>query len=54
MLREARNRHKEIIEQNCHAMNSKKLWDTMKAITNMTPAKKCLSRPTPDDLQKAN
>lgn len=52
MLREARRRHKDIIEHNFSTMNSKELWDTMKAITNMTPAKKTLC--TSDDLQKAN
>lgn len=51
MLREARKRHKEIIEQSFTAMRSNKLWDIMKAITNMATAKKCLS--TSDDLQKA-
>ncbi|KAK0136698.1 hypothetical protein N1851_027145 [Merluccius polli] len=51
-LREARKHHKDIIEQTFMSMDSKKLWDSMKAITNMNTTKKRLT--TDDDLGKAN
>lgn len=51
MLKEAKKKHKETIEENFAANNSRKMWDTMRRITNMTPAQKCLS--TINDLQKA-
>ena len=51
-LREARKHHRDTIEQTFMSMNSKKLWDSMRAITNMNTTKKRLS--TDDDLGKAN
>ena len=49
---EARKHHKDTIEQTLMSMDSKKLWDSMKAITNMNTTKKRLS--TDDDLGRAN
>lgn len=39
-LRAARRRQKEIIEESFAASNSKRLWDSVKAITNMGPSRR--------------
>lgn len=52
LLGEARRKHKDVIEQNFASMDSKKLWVSMKAATNMTTHRKCLI--TCDDLSKSN
>ena len=51
-LREARRTHRDVIEQSFVSMDSKKLWFSMKAVTNMTTHRKCLI--TCDELSKAN
>ena len=51
-LREARKHHKDTIQQTFMSMDSKKLWDSMKVITNMNTTKKRLN--TNDDLGKVN
>ena len=51
-LKEAREHHRQAIEENLQAMNSKKLWDSMKTATNMKPTKKSLH--VVDELAKAN
>lgn len=52
MLRDARKKHKEIIEQHFIFNNPKRLWDSMKAITNMNTTRNPLI--TNDDSYKAN
>lgn len=52
LLKKARSKQKDTIEQHFTTMNSKKLWDSMKAITNMEPSKMHIY--FTDDLQKAN
>ena len=52
MLREARRKHKDIIEQNFTSMNSKTLWDSMKAATNMSTRPKRLM--INNELEMAN
>lgn len=42
LLREARRKHRDVIEQNVASMDSKKLWVSIKAATNMTTHRKCL------------
>ncbi len=51
-LRDARKKHKDIIEQNFISMDPKKLWDSMKAAANMTTTRRCLV--TDDEFTKAN
>ncbi len=51
-LRDARKKHKDIIEQNFISMDPKKLWDSMKAAANMTTTRRCLV--TDDEFIKAN
>lgn len=51
-LKKAREHHREVIEVNFQTMNTKKLWDSMKSITNMNPSKKPLH--ATDELAKAN
>ncbi len=52
MLRGARKRQKEILEQKFTSTSSKKLWDTIKVMTNMNTRHKHLC--TNNDLEKAN
>ena len=47
--REARKHHKDTIEQTFMSTDSKKLWDSMKAMTNMNTTKKRLG--TDDDQE---
>lgn len=42
-LRTARRKERETLESHCSGMNTKKLWDSMKTMTNMTPAKRCMN-----------
>lgn len=52
LLRQARNRQRDIIETQFVNMNSRKLWDAMKSAANMRPSKVDIS--TSDDHSKAN
>lgn len=52
MLREARRKHKDIIEHNFISMNSKILWDSMKAAANMSTHPKRLI--IKNELEMAN
>ena len=52
LLKGARKQQKDIIEEHFTTMNSRKLWDSMKAITNTEPSKRHIS--ATDDVQKAN
>lgn len=36
-------KEKETLETLCSSMNTKQLWDSITFMTNMAPAKKCLS-----------
>lgn len=51
-LRTARRKDREKLESYCSGMNTTKLWDSMKTVTNMTPAKRCIS--VLDQKEKAN
>ena len=51
-LRDAKKHHRDTIGQIFMSMDKKKLWDSMKAITNINTTKKHLN--TDDDLGKAN
>ena len=42
-LRTARCKEKEKLESHCLAMNNKKLWDSVKAMTNVAPTKRCIN-----------
>ncbi len=52
MLRGARKRHKDILEQRLTTTQSKKLRDTIKAMTNMNTRHKHIF--TNNDLEKTN
>lgn len=51
-LKNAREHHREVIEANFQKVNAKKLWDSMKSITDMNPSKKPVH--ATDELAKAN
>ncbi len=42
-LRVARRKEREKFVSYCSTMNTRKLWDSMKAMTNMAPAKRCIN-----------
>jgi len=51
-IKEARGRQKDLIERQFSTGNSRKMWDAMKAVTNMETNSQLIN--TSDDLQKAN
>lgn len=51
-LRAARRKERETFEAHCSTMNTKKLWDSMKYMTNMAPAKRSIN--VIDEGAKAN
>lgn len=51
-LREANRKKTENFETHCSSTNTKKLWDSMKALTNVAPAKTSLS--ALNEAEKAN
>ncbi len=51
-LRAARKKEREKFETHCSSMNTKKLWDSMKYMTNMAPAKRSIN--VIDEGAKAN
>lgn len=50
--RAARKRQKNFLEETFNKLNPKRMWNSIKSISNMTPAKKHLT--TAGDLQIAN
>ena len=52
LLRQSRARHRDALEASVASSNSKELWDHMKSITNMNPARKKIC--TLDELTRAN
>ncbi len=52
MLKEARKKHRDIIEQHFNFGDSRKLWDAMKVVTNIEPFRKMLI--TSNEQQRAN
>lgn len=42
-LRTARRKEREKFESHCFGMNTEKLWNSLKTMTNMTPAQRCIN-----------
>ncbi len=51
-LKQAKEQHRQTMEHSFNTSNTRKLWETMKLVTNMNPAKKHIT--TVDNLQRAN
>lgn len=51
-LRTARRKERKKFESHCSGMNTKKLQNSMKSMTNMTPAKRCIN--VLNEKEKAN
>ncbi len=51
-LKKAKEQHRQTMEHSLYTSNTRTLWETMKLVTNMNPAKKHIT--TLDNLQRAN